>query len=183
MRPLLAAAVAGLALTPQAPSSGLLAQEPVVAGVRTFYTPHVGIESVDARLIAGAKTSIDMAAYVLTDQALISELGRAAMRGVHVRVYLDAEQMARSEGAVARIAATPNVELRRKRHSRDPMHLKSFVVDRRILRSGSANFSVSGEDYQDNDLIVIESAPLAESFTENFERLWARADNQRIGVR
>jgi hypothetical protein len=42
---------------------------------------------------------------------------------------------------------------------------------------------VSGEEYQDNDLIVIESAPLAEGFTENFERLWARADNQRIGSR
>jgi len=183
MRPLLAAAVAGLTLAPQPPPNGLMAQEPVVAAVRAFYAPHVGIESVDARLIASAKTSIDMAAYVLTDAALVSELGRAAMRGVHVRVYLDGEQMAHSEGAVAQIAATPNVELRRKRHSRDPMHLKSFVVDHRILRSGSANFSVSGEEYQDNDLIVIESAPLAEGFTENFERLWARADNQRIGSR
>ncbi|MGA8173055.1 MAG: phospholipase D-like domain-containing protein [Methylocystis sp.] len=183
MRPLLVAAVAGLALTPQTPSSGLLAREPEIAGVRAYYAPDAGIESVDARLIANAKNSIDMAAYVLTDRTLISELGRAAMRGVHVRVYLDGEQMGRSEGAVAQIAATPNVELREKRRSRDPMHLKSFVVDHRVLRSGSANFSVSGEEYQDNDLIVIESAPLARSFTENFERMWARADNQRIGGR
>ena len=180
MRPLLAVAVAGLALAPQAPPAGLLAREPAVAGVRTYYAPG---ERVDARLIASAKTSIDMAAYVLTDRALISELGRAAMRGVHVRVYLDGEQIGRSESAALQIAATPNVELRQKRRSRDPMHLKSFVVDHRILRSGSANFSVSGEDYQDNDLIVIESPPLAESFTENFERLWTRADNQRIGAR
>ena len=63
------------------------------------------------------------------------------------------------------------------------MHLKSYVVDRRVLRSGSANFSVSAEDYQDNDLIVIESPDLAKNFEENFERLWSRADNQRIGAR
>ncbi|MFY9627463.1 MAG: phospholipase D-like domain-containing protein [Methylocystis sp.] len=183
MRPLFAAAVAGLALTPQPPATGLLSQEPVIAGVRAFYGPSIGIESVDARLIAQAQSSIDMAAYVLTDRAVVSALGRAAMRGVHVRVYLDGEQMAHSESAVSAISATPNVELRQKRRSRDLMHLKSYVVDRRVLRSGSANFSVSAEDYQDNDLIVIESPDLAKNFEENFERLWSRADNQRIGAR
>ena len=63
------------------------------------------------------------------------------------------------------------------------MHLKSYQVDGRVLRSGSANFSVSGEVYQDNDLIVIDSPQAAARFRETFERLWARADNQRIGMR
>jgi phosphatidylserine/phosphatidylglycerophosphate/cardiolipin synthase-like enzyme len=75
------------------------------------------------------------------------------------------------------------VELRRKSRSRDLMHLKSYQVDGRILRTGSANFSVSGEEYQDNDLIVIDSPAAVERFQETFERLWSRADNQRIGVR
>ncbi len=180
---LLAAGVAGLALAPQPPTAGLLAREPVIAGVRAFYGPHAGIESVDARLIGAAQSSIDMAAYVLTDRALVSALGRAAMRGVHVRIYLDGEQIGRSDSPVAEIASAPNVELRFKRRSRELMHLKSFAVDRRILRSGSANFSASGEEWQDNDLIVIESSALAENFEENFERLWRRADNQRFGLR
>jgi phosphatidylserine/phosphatidylglycerophosphate/cardiolipin synthase-like enzyme len=183
MRLVFAAAVAGFALTPPPPASGLLSKEPVIAGVRAFYGPSAGIETVDTRLIDEARTSIDMTAYVLSDRAVVSALGRAAMRGVHVRVYLDGEQMGHSQSAVAAISATPNVELRQKHRSRDLMHLKSFVVDRRILRSGSANFSVSAEEYQDNDLIVIESPDLARSFEENFERLWARGDNQRIGAR
>jgi phosphatidylserine/phosphatidylglycerophosphate/cardiolipin synthase-like enzyme len=180
---MLIAATAALALTPQPPAPGLLSREPSFAGVRAFYGPGEGIGSIDARLIDGARSSIDMAAYVLSDRAVVSALGRAAMRGVHVRIYLDGEQMAHSENAISAIAATPNVELRQKPRSRDLMHMKSFAVDRRILRSGSANFSVSGEEYQDNDLIVIESPALARGFTENFERLWARADNQRIGAR
>lgn len=180
---LLAAGVAGLALAPQPPANGLLAKEPVPAGVRAFYGPHGGIESVDARLIDAAQNSIDMAAYVLTDRALVSALGRAAMRGVHVRLYLDGDQMGRSDNPVAEIAAAPNIELRLKRRSRDLMHLKSFAVDRRVLRTGSANFSASGEEWQDNDLIIIESRALAENFEENFERLWRRADNQKYGLR
>ena len=63
------------------------------------------------------------------------------------------------------------------------MHLKSYQVDGRVLRSGSANFSVSGEIYQDNDLIVIESPQAAARFRDAIERLWSRADNQRVGVR
>lgn len=63
------------------------------------------------------------------------------------------------------------------------MHLKSYQVDGRVLRTGSANFSVSGAVYQDNDLVVIDSPQAAARFRDNFERLWARPDNQRIGSR
>ena len=37
------------------------------------------------------------------------------------------------------------------------MHLKSYQIDGRLLRTGAANFSASGLKRQDNDLIVIES--------------------------
>ncbi len=63
------------------------------------------------------------------------------------------------------------------------MHLKSYQVDGRVLRSGSANFSVSGEERQDNDLIVVESPQAAARFREVFDRLWQRADNQKLGWR
>lgn len=183
MRPLFAAAVAAFSLAPDPPPSGLLSREPMIAGVRVFYGPHGGFETVDARLVGSARKSIDMAAYVLTDRALISALGAAAMRGVRVRIYIDGQEGGRAGSAVEAIASTPNVELRRKGRSRDLMHLKSYQVDGRVLRSGSANFSVSGEEYQDNDLIVIDSLAAVESFEEAFERLWLRSDNQRIGAR
>ena len=35
------------------------------------------------------------------------------------------------------------------------MHLKAYEIDGALLRTGSANFSASGENAQDNDLIVI----------------------------
>lgn len=178
----LALAAAATLFVPS-PPAGLLAQEPLVAGVRVFYGPRAGFESVDARLIASARTSIDMAAYVLTDRALVSALGAAAMRGARVRIYIDGEETGRARTAVDAIASAPNVEIRRKGRSRDLMHLKSYQVDGRVLRSGSANFSVSGEEFQDNDLILIDSRTAVAQFEETFERLWTRADNQKIGSR
>ncbi len=183
MRGLFLAALAGMTLAPTPQPAGLLAQEPNFAGVRVLYGPGEGFGSVDARLIGEARHSIDMAAYVLTDRSLTTALGRAAMRGVKVRVYLDGEDMGRGASPIEEIAGAPNLEVRRKGRSRDLMHLKSYQVDGRVLRSGSANFSVSGEVYQDNDLIVIDSPQAAARFRETFERLWARPDNQRIGMR
>lgn len=175
--------VAGaLLLAPEPQAAGPLSQEPLVAGLRIFYGPGEGFETVDARLINGARESIDMAAYVLTDRALVSALGRAAMRGVKVRVYVDGEEIGR-RASIVDIADAPNLEVRRKGRSRDLMHLKSYQVDGRTLRTGSANFSISGENRQDNDLVVVESPQAAARFRETFERLWARPDNQRIGYR
>lgn len=183
MRPMFAVAVAALSVAPSPPSSGPLSQEPLFAGIRVFYGPHSGFETVDAKLIGGARKSIDMAAYVLTDQALVSALGAAAMRGVRVRIYIDGEESGRAGSVVEMIASAPNVELRRKAHGRDLMHLKSYQIDGRTLRTGSANFSVSGEEFQDNDLVVIDSPAAVQGFEDTFERLWTRTDNQRIGVR
>jgi hypothetical protein len=39
-----------------------------------------------------------------------------------------------------------------------PMHLKSYQIEGRLLRTSAANFSESGLKRQDNDLIVVESA-------------------------
>jgi len=52
------------------------------------------------------------------------------------------------------------------------MHLKSYEIDGRLLRTGAANFSASGLKRQDNELIVIESTDAAAAFKHNFEALF-----------
>jgi hypothetical protein len=71
------------------------------------------------------------------------------------------------------LAETPGVEITIKRKSSDLMHLKSYQIDGRLLRTGAANFSASGLKRQDNDLIVIESPGAAASFKRNFEARYA----------
>ena len=52
------------------------------------------------------------------------------------------------------------------------MHLKAYEIDGVTLRTGSANFSTSGERAQDNDLIVSRDAGAAAKFEAHFERMW-----------
>jgi phosphatidylserine/phosphatidylglycerophosphate/cardiolipin synthase-like enzyme len=145
------------------------------------YAPIENLEHVDVALIDRAEHEIDMAAYVLTDWPILQALTRAADRGVKVRIYLDGAQLAEREPAKVfnDLAETPGVEIRIKRKNSDLMHLKSYQIDGRLLRTGAANFSASGLKRQDNDLIVIESAEAAESFKRNFDARSVRGVGRR----
>ncbi|VFU06994.1 Phosphatidylserine synthase (fragment) [Methylocella tundrae] len=66
--------------------------------------------------------------------------------------------------------------MRIKPRSAPLMHLKSYQIDGKILRTGAANFSASGLKKQDNDMIVIDSHTAAEGFRANFEAIWAKGE-------
>jgi phosphatidylserine/phosphatidylglycerophosphate/cardiolipin synthase-like enzyme len=68
--------------------------------------------------------------------------------------------------SIAKLAARPLGEL---------MHLKGYCVDHRLLRTGSANFSRSGETRQDNDLVALRGASVCAGFDAKFDRAWARS--------
>lgn len=151
-------------------------------GARILYTPSPEALRADPDLIGQAKHKVDMAAYVLTDRTIIAALAAAGRRGVKVRIYLDraftTRGQSKSEDAFADLAATPNVTLRFKSREAGMMHLKSYSVDDRLLRTGSANFSYSGGRFQDNDVVIFDSPAQAAVFGALFEKMWARADNE-----
>jgi len=55
------------------------------------------------------------------------------------------------------------------------MHLRSYEIDGVTLRTGSANFSASGENAQDNNLIVIRDPGTAGRFEAHIAAMWDAA--------
>jgi phosphatidylserine/phosphatidylglycerophosphate/cardiolipin synthase-like enzyme len=53
------------------------------------------------------------------------------------------------------------LEIRSSAPGGELMHLKGYCVDHRLFRTGSANFSRSGETRQDNDLVALRGASSA----------------------
>lgn len=148
---------------------------PACAGWSLAYAPETNLERLDVSLIDRARSSIDMAAYVLTDVAVIDALTRAAGRGVHVRIYRDGGQDEVGQTVADHLFAlrvAPGVEVRTKA-GRVFMHLKSYAVDGRILRGGAANFSASGLKQQDNDRFETDDSTAVQAFKVKFDAMWA----------
>lgn len=153
-----------------------LAPGPVRAAWSLAYSPGTNLERLDAALLGTAERSIDMAAYVLTDVPVIDALAAAGARGVRVRLYRDPggpEPHGAVAEALARLASAPNVETRFKAHG-SLMHLKSYLVDGRVLRGGAANFSASGLKTQDNDRFETDDAAAIAAFHAAFDAAWTR---------
>jgi len=151
-----------------------------IARAEIHYAPGEDLELVDARVIAGARLTIDMAAYVLSDQRIIEALTAAAERDVAVRIYLDKSQFSqhglRVDAPIEALIAHPNVAAKVKGEG-VLMHLKAYAVDGHILRTGSGNFSRPGLAEQDNDLVLISDPSAVDAFERTFEVIWSRARN------
>jgi phosphatidylserine/phosphatidylglycerophosphate/cardiolipin synthase-like enzyme len=141
---------------------------------RIFYSPEKDLEQIDVAEIDGATRTVDMFAYVLTDRAVVGALRAAGARGVRVRIWRDAEmaeKLADFDVAAQLAGGAAGVEVRIK-PAGELMHLKGYCIDGAELRTGSANFSRSGETRQDNDLVLIRSATACAGFEAKFEKAW-----------
>jgi hypothetical protein len=118
----------------------------------------------DVALIDRAGHEIDIAAYDLRDWMILQALTRAADRGVKVRIYLDGtEPVGRDTARVFNgLAKRPGVEMRIKHDRSTLMHLNSFQIDGRLLRT--------------DDSTVNESAEAAAAFKRAFDDQFATGE-------
>jgi phosphatidylserine/phosphatidylglycerophosphate/cardiolipin synthase-like enzyme len=146
------------------------------------YAPNENLEPVDESLLHHASDHVDIAMYAFTDRRLAEELVELARRGTKIRIYRDNDQFreeARRSSNVAQIlAGNTNISIRVK-GDRELMHLKAWC-DGSLLREGSANWSVSGEKYQDNTLFVLRDQQSINAFERKFNQMWSRTDNQIV---
>jgi phosphatidylserine/phosphatidylglycerophosphate/cardiolipin synthase-like enzyme len=135
------------------------------AAQEIHFSPEEKLDTIDSELIGAAKLSIDFASYTLTDRVVLDALNAAGRRGVVIRIVLDPRE---PQDFMQLEDLSDNVRIK---HSGPFMHLKAYEVDGAFLRTGSANFSASGERQQDNDLIVIRDPSAAAKFDGHFERM------------
>jgi phosphatidylserine/phosphatidylglycerophosphate/cardiolipin synthase-like enzyme len=142
------------------------------------YAPVENLEHTDVALIDQAEHNLDIAAYVLTDWPIMQALIRAAQRGVKIRIYMDGGRIGERDPKplFRELLATPEIEVRFKHAGSPLMHLKSYQIDGRWLRTGAANFSASGLKRQDNDLLIIESQAAATAFERRFDAIFVEGE-------
>lgn len=110
--------------------------------------------------------------YGLTAPAVVKSLVEAKRRGVDVRVITDRERLTDPKQQRAlntlRLAGVP---VRINRHD-GLMHMKQAVIDDRINTSGSANYTTSGNRYNDERLDVITDAAVTTKARRKFLSMW-----------
>ena len=122
-------------------------------------------------LIQNAKKYIYVPVFIITHKEMSEALIEAKKRGVDVRLITDAtgawnkyasNNMLRENGVPVKVENLAG-----------KMHMKSVIIDDETTVIGSMNFTLSGENANDESVLVIHSEPLTKYYKSYFLRLWA----------
>ena len=122
-------------------------------------------------LINGARRSIDVCVFTITDDRIAEALLEANRRHIQLRVLSDAVKTRDPGSDIDRLAAA-GVPVALDTHDKF-MHHKFAIFDRRTLVTGSYNWTRSAAMANNENLIVSTNTRLLTAFAEEFDRLWA----------
>lgn len=141
--------------------------------VRPAFAPENDITGDVTRLIAGARSSVDVLAFAFTSEPIANALIAAKRRGVRVRAVVE-RQNARGPGTVFDRLQRADLEVHMDGNCA-LMHDKVLIVDDRSLVTGSFNWTRQAQRANDENVVFVESAWLAQRYGEEFERIYNQA--------
>jgi len=161
--------------------------EPGPQTAEEHFSPAENLEQIDLARLREAQQSLDIAMYAFTDPYLAEAIVERARAGVQVRIYRDRSQFDEEEGrnnskrqsTTTQFGGESSIHVKVKA-SHELMHLKAYLVDGRVLRTGSANWSPSGLKRQDNNAHFSTDPAQIKAFQATFEAMWNRSDNRSV---
>ena len=121
-------------------------------------------------LIKNAKKYIYIPSFVITEKRITEELIKAKNRGVDVKVIADSLNTStmHSKHKELRSAGIPV----KAENYAGKMHSKTMIIDDEYLIIGSMNFSNSGENRNDENMIILNDENAAAFYKKFFMYQW-----------
>ncbi|MER2598546.1 MAG: phospholipase D-like domain-containing protein [Caldilineales bacterium] len=176
---LLVLAAAGYVLLRRQPAA-----TPQQAALPVYHGPLEVLAMPDAgrkpllQIIDGAQHSIRLKIYLVTDNTVVEALGRAAQRGVDVRVLIEEEPYGGGEtnALAARDLAAAGVTVRARPAAFVYSHEKSLVVDDGRALIMTHNLTNSSFNKNREYLVIVEDPTVVAEVVAVFEADWERQE-------
>jgi phosphatidylserine/phosphatidylglycerophosphate/cardiolipin synthase-like enzyme len=141
--------------------------------IQIYFAPEDKVLDRIITLVSSAQTNIRFLAFSFTDYPLAKAMiDRAAAgvntAGIYEKVGSDAE------GAEMRTFYCAKVPVRQDGNPKF-LHDKIIIVDKHIVISGSFNFSSNATESNDENVIIIDNADIANLYMQEFDKLWSIA--------
>ncbi|MBI3070747.1 MAG: hypothetical protein HYY84_01340 [Deltaproteobacteria bacterium] len=147
------------------PARGPSPRQDPALGLNAYFSRQDNLRAPLHALIDSARQSLKVAVFTLSDASTITRLALAKARGVAVDVLIDSKQDGTPQAAALLRAAGIEPTLIDNRHSANAIqHNKFVVVDDARVATGSVNWTYTGFDTNDENLVTIDNAAIAQRF-------------------
>jgi phosphatidylserine/phosphatidylglycerophosphate/cardiolipin synthase-like enzyme len=134
-----------------------------------LFSPNGGCENEIIDWISRANTSIHILIYSFTLDSISDALVEAQNNGIEVQVIFEKNQI--TEDSEYQKLEIAGISVRNDTNSM-AMHDKIMIIDGIVVFTGSFNWSANGEQFNNENLIVINSTYVATIYEEEFEKIW-----------
>lgn len=141
--------------------------------IQTVFAAEDDALSVVLDRISEAQSSVRFMAFSYTQRAISEVLIERAANGVAVRGIFERVGSETSHSQLTRLWCA-GLDARQ---DGNPfiLHHKLFIIDNRVVLTGSMNFSANATTSNDENMIIIEDRDLARQYLGEFERRWAES--------
>jgi len=143
--------------------------------VETYFSPDDGTAAQIIAAIQNAEESIYFLAFSFTSDPIAEALLERAAAGVEVAGVFEESQYQSNTGGEFDRLATAGLDVCLDGNAQN-MHHKVFIIDGKIVLTGSYNFSRSAEERNDENTLIIHSPSVAAQFQTEFERVFEKAN-------
>jgi len=148
--------------------------------VEIYFSPKDKASTRIVELIKNAKSYVYIPTFLITHNNISNALIQAKQRGVDVRIIIDANSTntRNSKHAILR----HNGILLKTENYAGKLHSKMMIIDDEYLITGSMNFSNSGENKNDENLLIIKNSKIAKAHKDFFLYLWTMIPNKYLKI-
>ncbi len=143
-----------------------------IKNARPLFCKEEDCRRVVAGLLMGARKSITGAWFSFTDKHLADIMAYKASKGIRVAVLINSG----GYKGVMELLGDSGAEIMKDTHPYT-MHNKLFVIDREIVVTGSANPGKGGYERNDEDIMILRDANLAERVLKEIRALGLKPVN------
>ena len=148
--------------------------------IKIYFSPDGNCEKAIIKEIKEAKKYIHIAMFSFTNGRIARALVKASKVGVNIKLIVD-ERNALDIHSKSRFLENKEIMVAYRKgiyNSRGNimglMHNKFAVIDGETVISGSYNWTTSAEKWNYENLLIISSNRVAESFEKEFMELWTK---------
>jgi phosphatidylserine/phosphatidylglycerophosphate/cardiolipin synthase-like enzyme len=144
--------------------------------INVYFSPNGGCERAVIDQVAKARSQILVAIYTFTDTEIANALVSAKNNGVRIQILMDKGQ---ASGSYSKgdLLASNGIQIRYSTGA-GLMHNKFAIIDTAVVVTGSFNWTISAEEKNAENLLVIKSPELAKEYLKEFVTLWGSGSGQ-----
>lgn len=144
-------------------------QFPATGTVDVYFSPRGGATDAIVSEINNAQSEILVQAYSFTSKPIAKALTEARKRGIRIEAVLDKSQRSEKYSSADFIAHAGIPTYIDDNHA--IAHNKIIIIDKRVLITGSFNFTKAAEERNAENLLIIKgNKPLVERYMQNFQK-------------